>query len=152
MLRHSHVAIKHYPWVSDSVNWSNAIAKKLNVILNKAKLRSCLRSLLKPNQFRFRVYLSTLLKLNFFSLDFQLQPSKIHNPTLTISSNKTIQPVSSARNLGIILSLIPIFLFPSDHISYISKSCFSHIRDLRRIRNTSDHKTTCTMHNFSHSL
>ena len=33
----------------------------------------------------------------------------------------------------------------SDHISYISKSCFSHIRDLRRIRSTLDHKTACTI-------
>ena len=30
-------------------------------------------------------------------------------------------------------------------ISYISKSCFSHIRDLRRIRSTLDHKTACTI-------
>ena len=64
-----------------------------------------------------------------------------HNPTFTISSN-TIQPVSSARNLGIIFDSNLSF---SDHISYISKSCFSHIRDLRRIRNTLDHKTACTI-------
>ena len=70
------------------------------------------------------------------------QLSKIHNPTLTISSNTTIQPVSSARNLGIIFDSNLSF---SDHISYISKSCFSHIRDLRRIRNTLDHKTACTI-------
>ena len=44
----------------------------------------------------------------------------------------------------LVLSLILIFFF-SDHISYISKSCFSHIRDLRRIRNTLDHKTACTI-------
>ena len=63
-------------------------------------------------------------------------------PTLTISSNTTIQPVSSARNLGNIFDSNLSF---SDHISYISKSCFSHIRDLRRIRNTLDHKTACTI-------
>ena len=50
--------------------------------------------------------------------------------------------VSSARNLGIIFDSNLSF---SDHISYISKSCFSHIRDLRRIRNTLDHKTACTI-------
>ena len=49
---------------------------------------------------------------------------------------------SSARNLGIIFHSNLSF---SDHISYISKSCFSHIRDLRRIRNTLDHKTACTI-------
>ena len=33
----------------------------------------------------------------------------------------------------------------SQHISSVSKSCFYHIRDLRRIRNTIDHTTACTI-------
>ena len=55
-----------------------------------------------------------------------------------------MQPVSSEsdRNFGIIFDSNLSF---SDHISYISKSCFSHIRDLRHIRNTLDHKTACTL-------
>ena len=81
-------------------------------------------------------------KTEFLLIGLPAQLSKIHNPTLTISSNTTIQPVSSARNLGIIFDSNLSF---SDHISYISKSCFSHIRDLRRIRNTLDHKTACTI-------
>ena len=87
-------------------------------------------------------YLSTLLKLNFFPLDFRHNFLKFTIPHFTISSNTTIQPVSSARNLGIIFNSNLSF---SDHISYISKSCFSHICDLRRIRNTLDHKTACTI-------
>ena len=95
----------------------------------------------------FQIYVeNTILSLNPAKTEFLLiglpaQLSKIHNPTLTISSNTTIQPVSSARNLGIIFDSNLSF---SDHISYISKSRFSHIRDLRRIRNTLDHKTACT--------
>ena len=81
-------------------------------------------------------------KTEFLLIGLPAQLSKIHNPTLTISSNTTIQPVSSARNLGIIFDSNLSF---SDHISYISKSCFSHIHDLRRIRNTLDHKTACTI-------
>ena len=81
-------------------------------------------------------------KTEFLLIGLPAQLSKIHNPKLTISSNTTIQPVSSARNLGIIFDSNLSF---SDHISYISKSCFSHIRDLRRIRNTLDHKTACTI-------
>ena len=81
-------------------------------------------------------------KTEFLLIGLPAQLSKIHNPTLTISSNTTIQPVSSARNLGIIFDSNLSF---SDPISYISKSCFSHIRDLRRIRNTLDHKTACTI-------
>jgi hypothetical protein len=33
----------------------------------------------------------------------------------------------------------------SQHISSVSKSCFYHIRDLRRSRNTIDHDTACTI-------
>ena len=81
-------------------------------------------------------------KTEFLLIGLPAQLSKIHNPKLTISSNTSIQPVSSARNLGIIFDSNLSF---SDHISYISKSCFSHIRDLRHIRNTLDHKTACTI-------
>ena len=81
-------------------------------------------------------------KTEFPIIGLQAQLPKIHNSTLTISSKTTIQPVSSARNLGNIFD--SNFSF-SDHISYISKSCFSHIRDLWRIRNTLDHKTACTI-------
>ena len=81
-------------------------------------------------------------KTEFLLIGLPAQLSKIHNPKLTISSYTTILPVSSAQNLGIIFDSNLSF---SDHISYISKSCFSHIRDLRRIRNTLNHKTACTI-------
>ena len=57
-------------------------------------------------------------------------------------STTSIKPVASARNLGVIFDSNLSF---SDHISYISKTCFAHIRDLRRIRNTLDHTTACTI-------
>ena len=86
-------------------------------------------------------YLSTLLKLNFFSLDRQ-KISKIHN-IFTLQFLQ-IQQYNLFLLLEIlVLSLILIFLFLIIHISYISKSCFSHICDLRR--NTLDHKTACTI-------
>ena len=82
------------------------------------------------------------VKTEFLLIGLPAQLAKIHTPTLTISSNTTIQSVSSARNLGVIFDSNLSF---SDHISYISKSCFSHIRDLRHIRSTLDHKTACTI-------
>ena len=90
-------------------------------------------------------YLSTLLKLNFFSLDFQHNFLKLKSQSHTYNFFKynNIQPVSSARNLGIIFDSNLSFFD-----TYISKSCFSHIRNLRRkyIRtNTLDHKTACTI-------
>ena len=57
-------------------------------------------------------------------------------------SSTSIKPVASVRNLGVIFDSNLSF---SDHISYISKTCFAHIRDLRRIRDTLDHTTACTI-------
>jgi len=48
----------------------------------------------------------------------------------------------SARNLGIIFDKNLSF---AQHISSISKSCFQNIRDIRRIRNTIDQTTACTI-------
>ena len=50
--------------------------------------------------------------------------------------------MSSARNLGAIFDSRLSF---SDHISSISKACFCHIRNLRRIRSCLDHSTAATI-------
>jgi hypothetical protein len=50
--------------------------------------------------------------------------------------------VKSARNLG---ALFDSTLSYSEHISAISKSCFNHIQDLRRVRNSIDQITACTI-------
>jgi hypothetical protein len=50
--------------------------------------------------------------------------------------------VKSARNLDVILYSI---LSYSEHISALSKFCFNHIRDLRRLRNSIDQSTACTI-------
>ena len=49
----------------------------------------------------------------FLLIGLPAQLTEIHNPTLTIPGNTTIQPVSSARNLGIIFDSNLSF---SDHI------------------------------------
>jgi hypothetical protein len=51
--------------------------------------------------------------------------------------------VKSARNLGVIFDST---LSYSEHISAISKSCFHHIRDLRRLRSSIDQTTYCVYH------
>ena len=90
---------------------------------------------------------SNFLSLNSSKTEFLLiglptQLAKIDNPSLSMPSSTSIKPVASARNLGVIFDSNLSF---SDHISYISKTCFAHIRDLRRIRNTLDHTTACTI-------
>jgi len=57
-------------------------------------------------------------------------------------SNVTIMPADLARNLGEIFDSI---LSMSNHISSVSKSCFSSVHDLRKIRNTPDFTTAHTI-------
>jgi len=86
---------------------------------------------------------ANLLALNPSKTEFMIvgntqQLLKLTNPQLVLHSNTTVMPVKKARNLG--------FLFDSNlnfdnQITALSQSCFYHIRDLRRIRNTLDFKT-----------
>ena len=90
---------------------------------------------------------SNILALNRFKTEYFLfglpkQFSKLGNPILHMPSNVSVSPVSSARNLGVIFDSS---LSLSNHISAISKSCFSHIRDLRLVRSTLDYNTAKTV-------
>jgi hypothetical protein len=86
---------------------------------------------------------SILPKLSFSSfIGLPQQLSKLNSPTIHLPNNVTLSPVDSARNLGVILDKN---LSYAQHISSVSRSCFLNIRDLRRIRNTIDHATACTI-------
>ena len=95
---------------------------------------------------------SSWMSANFLSLnpsktEFMLignsrQLSKIENIALSLPDNVTIKPVPSARNLGVIFDSHLSF---SDHISSVSKTCFGHIRNLRRIRSSLDQSTATTI-------
>ena len=79
---------------------------------------------------------SNMLSLNPSKTEFLVigspgQLSKLNSPTLLLSSETVVAPASSARNLGVIFDSHLSF---RDHISSLVKSCFFHIRDLRRIR------------------
>jgi len=81
-----------------------------------------------------------LQKLSFSSLVYHNNSlSSIILPFIYLT---ILSPVDSARNLGVIFDKNPSF---AQHISAISKSCFLNIRDLRRIRNTIDQTTACTI-------
>jgi len=75
-----------------------------------------------------------------FALPQQL--SKLNNRTIHLPNNIILSPVDSDRNLGVIFDKNLSF---AQHISSICKSCFLNIRDLRRIRNTIDQTTPCTI-------
>ena len=77
-------------------------------------------------------------KTEFLLIGMPIQLSKLHNQSLLLPDNTTIAPVHSARNLGIIFDSNLSF---DSQISSLSKACYFHIRDLRRIRRTLDSDT-----------
>ena len=81
-------------------------------------------------------------KTEFLLIGLPQQLAKIPHPSLSPTPDTAILPSVSARNLGFIVDTHLDF---SQQISALSKSCFLHIRDLRRIRPSLDHKTACTI-------
>jgi len=81
-------------------------------------------------------------KTKFLIFGVSQELSKLNNPTIYLPNNVILSPVDSARNLGVIFDNN---LSSAKRISSLSKSCFLNIRDLRRIRNTIDQTTNCTI-------
>jgi hypothetical protein len=81
-------------------------------------------------------------KTEFLLIGLPKQLAKITNPSLSPTPATTILPSPSARNLGFIFDTNLTF---SDQITSLSRSCFLHIRDLRRIRPSINHKTAATI-------
>ena len=81
-------------------------------------------------------------KTEFLLIGNSYQLSKSKSIKLSLPNNISIQPVSSARNLGVIFDSKLSF---SEHISSLSKSCFCHIRNLRKIRSSIDLSTATTI-------
>jgi hypothetical protein len=81
-------------------------------------------------------------KTEFLIVGLPAQLSKLHMPSLTLQDNTSITPVNSARNLGIIFDSNLTY---DKQISTLTKACYYHIRDLRRIRQTLDFDTARTI-------
>jgi hypothetical protein len=81
-------------------------------------------------------------KTEFLIIGLRQQLAKLNHPTVSFPNSVTLCPVKSARNLGVIFYST---LSYSEHISATSKSCFNHIRDLRRLRSSIDQTTACTI-------
>jgi hypothetical protein len=86
---------------------------------------------------------SNLLCLNsakseFMIIGFPKQLTKLQQPSLSMPDNVKLFPFESARNLGVLFDSNLTF---DNHISALTKSCFYHIRDLKRIRKSLNLKT-----------
>jgi len=90
---------------------------------------------------------ANLLALNPTKTEFLLigrpqQLSKLTSHSLSLTSDVSLTPVHFARNLGFI---VDSNLSYHNQISALSKACFYHIRDLRRIRPYLDLETASTI-------
>src|SRR6218665_3951481 len=86
-------------------------------------------------------------KTEFLLIGLRYQLKKIPDPSISLNldsaSTHTFTPTSPVRNLGVIFDQNLSF---SDHITdQLSRSCFMHIRDLRRIRPMLDLRTASTI-------
>mgnify|MGYP002259884042 FL=1 len=106
------------------------------------QLSSCLESV--------KSWMATnLLKLNPDKTEFLLFGSTTQRNNLTTLlpetlMGETIQPSSSAKNLGVTFDSE---MSMSCHVASLCKSCFYHIRDLRRIRRFISKRTLITLAN-----
>jgi len=78
------------------------------------------------------------LKTEFLLLGLRPQLDKIQSPALRLSNGVSVLPSASACNLGFIFDSN---LTLADQISSVSRSCFYHIRYLRRTRPVLDFTT-----------
>src|SRR6218665_802981 len=93
---------------------------------------------------------SNLLRLNpskteFIIIGIPAQIKKIPDPSIHLSDNSSSTSFPSnapVRNLGVTFDPHLSFF---NHISNLSRSCFMHIRDLRRTRPMLDFKTASTI-------
>jgi hypothetical protein len=90
---------------------------------------------------------SNMLALNPSKTEFLLigttqQLQKVTNNTLQLTPDTVLTPAKYAKNLGVIFDSNMSY---HDHISAITKSCFLHIRDLRRIRPCLDYTTAANI-------
>src|SRR6218665_3329709 len=84
-------------------------------------------------------------KTEFIIIGLPAQIKKIPDSSIRLSNNSSSTSFTSdapVRNLGVTFD--PHLSF-SNHISNLSRSCFMHIRDLRRIRPMLDFKTASTI-------
>src|SRR6218665_243860 len=97
-------------------------------------------------------------KTEFLHIGLRDQLKKIPDPSISLNpdsaSTHTFTSTSPVRNLGVIFD--QNLSFP-DHITQLSRSCFMHIRNLRRIHPMLDLKTASTIatsivHDYCNSL
>lgn len=136
----SHPLVSHHIYADDTQVYIGLSQRDPACALGQ--LSSCLNSV--------RSWMdSNLLKLNpdkteLLLFGTRVQRNKLTNffPTLLFGEN--VRPSNTAKNLGV---MFDSEMSLSQHISSLCRSCFLHIRDLRRIRRFVNKKTLTTLAN-----
>jgi hypothetical protein len=84
----------------------------------------------------------SLSKTDFLIIILRQQLAKLSNPTISVPNSVTLSPVASVRNFGVIFYSILSFF---EHNSSISTSWLHHYRHPRRLGNSMDQTTVCTI-------
>ena len=134
----ANTSLSHHLYADDSQLFTSFVPKDFPFVINQ--LQSSVFTI-------FSWMTAKLLTLNPSKTEFMLiglpkQLFKIHYPSLFLRPAQPFRPCSSARNLGFVFD--SSFCF-SQQIFKLSSSCHYHIRDLRRIRNSLDHKPAATI-------
>ena len=125
--------ISHHLYADDTQLFTSFVPKDFPLVINQLQSSvSTISSWMTAN----------LLTLNPSKTEFMIiglpqQLSKIHSPSLSLPPAQPILPCSYARNICFVFD--SFFSF-SQQISKLSSSCYYHLHDLRRIRNSLDHK------------
>ena len=119
--------------ITSASSFSTSIAHLLSVVNQISQWMSSNLLCLNPS------------KTEFILIGLTAQIKKIPDSSIRLSNNSSFTTFISdapVRNLGV--NFDPHLSF-SNHIANISRSCFMHIRDLRRIRHMLDFKTASTI-------
>ena len=112
---------------------------------NISCLQTCLRSI--ADWMTSNLLCCNSPKTKFLLLSLKPQLDKIQNPALCLSNGVSVLHSASARNLGFIFDSN---LTLADQMSSVSRACFYHIRDLRRIRAVLDFTAAQSIGTSSH--
>jgi len=130
----SSIGLNHHLYADDTQLFISFQATKFSD--NISSLQTCSGSIADWMTSNLLCFNSS--KTEFLLLGLKPQLDKIQSPALCLSNGVSVLSSASARNLGFIFDSN---LTLADQISSVSRSCFYHIRDLRRIRPVLDFTT-----------
>jgi hypothetical protein len=130
--------VNHHLYADDTQLYISFVPKSFNVA--KLLLQSAITSI--SNWMTANLLTLNPDKTEFLIIGQQHQLDKLSCTSLSLPNNVNIIPTTSAKNLGIFFDSNLTF---KEQITQVTKSCFYHIKDFRRIRPVLDFETAKTV-------